>query len=99
MNQIDIKSLPLSAKASISWGFYWRGIVTMLGSAICGGLLGGIVGFILGLVGAPQNAAAVVGGILGLACSVFFLYLLICWLLSSRLGSHKLVLVPADDDI
>ena len=98
MNSIDINSLPLSSKASICWGFFWRGIVASLGSTLCGGVLGAIAGFIFGLAGAPKLAAAV-GGILGLGCGAFFLYLLIRWLLSSRFGSYKLVLVNADDAI
>jgi hypothetical protein len=98
MNAIDIKNLPLSSKASICWGFFWRGIVASLGSALCGGVLGAIAGFILGLAGAPKVAAAV-GGVLGLGCGAVFLYLLIRWLLSSRLGSYKLVLVNANDAI
>jgi len=97
MNPIDINSLPLSSKASICWGFFWRGLVASLGSALCGGVLGGIAGFIFGLIGVPK-AAAIVGGVLGLGCGAFFLYLLVRWLLSSRLGSYKLVLVPAADD-
>ena len=98
MNPLDIKVLPLSSKVSICWGFFWRSIVTALGSALCGGVLGGIVGFILGLVGVPKAAAAI-GVVLGAVCGAFFLYLLVRWLLSSRLGSFRMVLVHADETI
>lgn len=96
MNPIDIRHLPLSSKASICWGFFWRGVLASLVSALCGGLLGGIAGFILSLIGVPKAAAAT-GGVLGLVAGVVFLYLFIRWLLSSRLGSYKLVLVDAND--
>ena len=99
MNPINIKSLPLSSKVSICWGFFWRGIVVSLGSALCGGGLGALVGFILGLAGATEAAGTVVGGVLGIGCGAFFLYLLLLWLLSSHLGSYKLVLVSADETI
>jgi ABC-type amino acid transport system permease subunit len=98
LNSIDIDNLPLSSKASLCWSFFWRAIVTSLGSAVCGGLLGGIVGVIFGLAGTPKVAVAV-GGVLGIGCGAFFLYVFIRWLLSSRLGRYKLLLVNTDDAI
>lgn len=98
MNPIDFKSLPLSSKASIFWGFSWRGLVVTLASALCGALLGGIAGLICALIRVPR-AAGFVGGFLGLGCGVFFLYLLIHWLLSTRMGRFKLVLISADDKL
>jgi hypothetical protein len=98
MNPLDIKELPLSSKARICWGFFWRGIVVTLGSTLCGGLLGGIVGFILGFAGTPK-AAPIVGGALGAVTAAFFMYLFVRWLLSSRLGDFRLVLVHAQEKI
>ena len=98
MTALDIKELPFSSKASICWGFFWRGIAITIGSALGGGVLGGLVGFILGLIGAAKGAA-VVGGILGLFVGAFFLYLFVRWLLSSRLGNFRLVLVDAHEKI
>jgi hypothetical protein len=99
MNPLDIKELPLSSKARICWGFFWRSIVAALGSALGGGLLGGIAGFLLALAGIPKAVVPVVGGLLGAVCGAFFLYLLVRWLLSSRLGSFRLVLIHADEPI
>lgn len=96
MNPIDFTSLPLSSKAIICWGFAWRGMVITLASALCGAVLGGIGGFICGFIGVP-GAAAIIGGVLGLGCGVFSLYLLIQWLLSSRMGSFRLVVISAED--
>jgi hypothetical protein len=98
MNPLDIKKLPFSSKVRICWGFFWRGIVATLGSALCGGLLGGIAGFILGFAGL-HTAAPAVGGALGAIAGAFFLYLLVLWLLSSRLGSFRLALIHADERI
>ena len=96
MNPLDIKELPLSSKARICWGFMWRGIAMTIGSMLCGGLLGGIAGFGLALVGVPK-AAPVVGGILGAITGIFFIYLFVRWLLSSRIGSFRLALVHAQE--
>jgi len=98
MNPLDIKELPFSSKARICWGFFWRGIVITLGSTLCGALLGGVAGFILGFAGAPQ-AAAPVGGLLGVVTGAFFIYLFLRWLLSSRLGNFRLLLVHAQEKI
>ena len=96
MNPINIKELPFSSKASICWSFFWRGTIATLASSLCGGLLGWIIGFFLGLTGVVK-AAPIVGGALGLICGAYFLYLLLRWLLSSRLGSFRLVLIHAEE--
>lgn len=98
MIPLDINVLPLSSKARICWGFFWRSIIISIGSGLCGGALGGIVGFVFGLAGAPKAVAAV-SGVLGLVTGAFFIYLLVRWLLSSRLGRFKLILVHADESI
>jgi len=99
MSTLNIKELPLLSKARICWGFFWRGIVATIGSALCGGLLGVIAGFILALIGAPRGAGVVVGGVLGTLSGLFFLYLLVRWLLSTRIGSYRLVLTHAAEKI
>ena len=98
MNPLDIKELPFSSKARICWGFFWRGIVITLGSALCAGLLGGVAGFILGVAGLSKAAPAV-GGVLGLVSGAFFMYLFLRWLLSSSLGNFRLVLIHAQENI
>jgi hypothetical protein len=98
MNPLDIKELPLSCKARICWGFFWRSIAAALASSLCGGVIGGVAGFVLALAGIPK-AAPFFGVVLGAVCGAFFLYLLVRWLLSSRLGSFKLILVQAQENI
>ncbi len=99
MNTLDIKELPFSSKARICWGFFWRGIVVTMGSALCAGLLGAIAGFILALIGATKASVTVVGGVLGTLSGLFFLYLLVRWLLSNRIGDFRLVLIHAEEKI
>jgi hypothetical protein len=55
-------------------------------------------GFVLGFLGVTEGIA-VVAGILGAVYSIFFVYLFLCWLLSSRIGNFRLVLVHAQEEI
>ena len=98
MNTLDIKKLPFFAKASICWGFFWRGIVVSLASGVCAGLLGAIIGFVFVLAGVPK-ATMGVGVLLGTLCGFLFLYILVRWLLTSRIGRFRLVLVSASETI
>lgn len=93
MNILEIKELPLSSKANICWGFFWRGILVTLGSTIFGALIGGMIGFVFAILGIPKSVGTVVAGIAGLISGAYFLYFYVRWLLSSRLGGFKLVLV------
>lgn len=92
MTPIDFKELTTLSQAGIVWGFFWRCIAT----ALCGALLGGIVGFVLGISGIARSAIPMIGGLLGLLTGLFFFYLYVRWLLASRLGAFRLVLVLAD---
>ncbi len=96
MTPIDFKELTTLSQAGIVWGFFWRCIATALGSALCGALLGGIVGFVLGISGIARSAIPMIGGLLGLLTGLFFFYLYVRWLLASRLGAFRLVLVLPD---
>jgi hypothetical protein len=103
MNPLVFQELSLSAKASICWGFFWRGIVATLCSTVCGGLIGEVVGLVLGAIGIPIAIEIaiekVIASVLGLAVGAIALYLFLRWILASRLGSFRLVLVSADDNI
>jgi ABC-type amino acid transport system permease subunit len=99
MNTLEIKELPLSSKASICWGFFWRGIFITLGSGLCGALIGGVIGFVIAILGAPKSVGPVVGGVVGVITGAFFLYVYVRWLLTSHLGNFRLVLVHAQEPI
>lgn len=105
MKQVDFRKLGFAAKAGICWSFFWRGITITIGSMLLGGVLGAVFGFIFGMAGSAAglpkhtvvNVAQGGGFILGLAAGVFFLYVYIRWLLGSRLGAYRLILVSADE--
>jgi hypothetical protein len=99
MNNVNLEDLPFSAKARIVWGFLWRALMTTVGSSLCGGILGGIAGVIVGIFNFPKTSGAIAGGVIGAICGVYFLYLLIRWLLKSRIGNFKLVLMQVTDEI
>ena len=48
------------------------------------------------LGGIARSAIPMIGGLLGLLTGLFFFYLYVRWLLVSRLGAFRLVLVLAD---
>ena len=96
MSPLTFTELPPSAKASICWSFFWRGILITIASSLTGAVLGGIAGVVLGLGGIPKAAPAA-GGLVGLVAGVLFVYLYVRWLLSSRLGQYRLLLVRADE--
>jgi ABC-type amino acid transport system permease subunit len=101
---IRADELMLSERVRLVWGFFWRGIVYVLASAVCGGLAGGIVGAVIGLIAASsgtpiadiQLGVSIVGGTLGAAISLFLYWFYIRWLLRARFGSLMLQLVRND---
>ncbi len=101
MTPLNVSSIGLGGKASICWSFFWRGFVMMIGSMLAGGVLGGVFGAIVGAIGLSKGSALAVmllgSATLGALAGLTFLYLYIRWLLSSRLGRFRLVLVLADD--
>lgn len=103
-NILNIKTLPFQSKARICWGFFWRSIVVGIGSGLSGALIGGVVGGILGvllyLTGTSDPDGLyliqIVSGVLGVLWGCFCFYFYIRWLLSSKLGKYRLLLVHAD---
>ena len=95
MTSLKFSELPTGARLSLWWSFLWRSFVIALGSALGGGLLGGVAGFILGLAGLHRGAG-IVGLVLGAIVGCAFVYLYVYWLLSSRLGKFRLIIVRTD---
>jgi hypothetical protein len=96
---MNFETLDFGGKASLCWSFFWRGMLITIGSMLVGAILGGLAGFLIGMVGGRSaiGFAQWVGGALGILSGCVFLYLYIRWLLSSRLGRFRLVLVSAAD--
>lgn len=104
MNRLQITRLPLAAKFQIAWSFMWRGVAITVASMMCGGIVGGIFGGVFGFgsslagvsVATAMPVLQVVGGIMGLMIGLFFVYVYVRWMLSSRLGKFRLILVLAE---
>jgi hypothetical protein len=96
LNIVEFGSLPFPAKAALAWSFFWRTVVTTIASSFLGGILGAIIGFVLGFVGFPIGAIQFAGGLLGLGVGLACFFILVQWLLTSRLGKFRLKLVRAD---
>jgi hypothetical protein len=105
MMAVDIREIGFGSKLALCWSFFWRGFLVSVGSilaaGLAGGLLGGLVGFVFAFAGLSRQgitgASLVIGSAVGLATAFASLYLFIRWLLGSRLGSYRLILVPAGD--
>jgi len=97
MTKLDIKALSLSSKASICWGFFWRGMVVTLGSLVCSALLAGVIGAICAVFGFSASVTSALGSLVGALSGAVFLYFYVRWLLSARLGRFRLVLVHAQE--
>lgn len=96
MGVVDVGSLPFSAKAAVTWSFFWRALLIGLGSSLTAGLAGFVIGFVCAVAGLPIEFIQIFGLLAGLIVGFFFFYLYIQWLLSTRLGTYRLQLVRDD---
>ena len=96
MTGLKFSELAPGSRLALWWSFLWRSFIIALGSTVCGALLGGVAGFILAIAG-MRGGVAIVGMILGGVCGCAFVYLYVYWLLSSRLGKFRLIIVRADE--
>ncbi len=92
MDPIDFRQLGAMAKVSICWGFLWRSLVIGLAAGAAGSLLGALVGLVVGGTG-EQASVLVLSGLFSLVLGCISLYVYVRWLLTSRLGKYRLVLV------
>jgi hypothetical protein len=103
-NILNFKTLPFRSKARICWGFFWRSIVLALGASLTGGIIGGILGGVLGVAfhfsstteSDALHLIQIICGITGLLWGCVCFYFYIRWLLTSKLGNYRLLLVHAD---
>ena len=95
--------LQTSKRLAVTWGFFWRGIVTALCSVIAGGLAGGILGFVVGIANsifdieasreAGLHLSQIVGGVAGCIAGLVVFWFYIAWLFRARVGGYRLRLV------
>ena len=92
--------LPGSKRLAIAWGFFWRGLVTMLCSAVGGAIAGGILGFAVGfsnsafqLGGTRESVmqlAQILGGVAGIVVGLVAFWLYVAWLFGTRIAGYRL---------
>ena len=78
--------------ALVWWAYLWRNLIAIIVSLIAGAILGGILGFMLGAAGFSLGAIQIIvmpiGGILGIAISIFPIKMI----LGKDFGEFRLVL-------
>lgn len=107
MVALDVKQLRFGAKLGLCWSFMWRGLVTTIGAVIAASVLGGVLGLVIGLLGVATGTseasvtgtAQMIGACIGAVCGFVSLYFYVRWLLGSRLGRYRLVLLAADSQV
>lgn len=100
------ESLSGRDKARVYVGFAWRGVVIGIGSMLVGALTGFFVRLLTNIaIGhdlLPEEALATAGWVsflLGVAVALWFSWIYMVWLFSSRLGGFELRLVePSIED-
>ncbi len=89
---------------AIAWSFFWRGLIIVLLSMLCGALVGGLLGFIVGLVCVLvkipfdgiklpfQIAAGTIG------CGIGFLFIIVQlrWALNAKYKGFRLAIIKDD---
>ena len=104
IRSLNIADLSLSSKVKVTWSFVWRGLVAAIASTLSGGIVGFIVGGFMGGFFSVNGTLSpdlikyiqIVCGSLGVVVGVIFYYLYVKWLLTSKLGAYRLLLVAAD---
>src|SRR5438552_10908153 len=99
--QVSPKELSLHDWLRLWWGFAWRGIMIIAGSALSAGaagfVTGGVIGLVLVMCGlgvAPfKLPMQILGAGLGLVIGFAFFILWFEWILRSHFGGLCLVLV------
>lgn len=107
MVEVEFRKLAAGARARVYWSFLWRGLVATAASAFVGKLMGmGAAVFVLAIGRAaalPPPTIRLMAQLSGLTISVVVslvcFYIYIRWLLESRLGRHRLVLVATDPPV
>ncbi len=104
--RVNPKELTLPDWLRLWWGFAWRGLLIMAVSFLAGGALGFLTGVVIGLVLvmcgldiAPfKLPMQLFGGCLGIVIGIGFFTVWFKWILRSRFGGLRLVLVRTHQD-
>jgi hypothetical protein len=97
----EVADLEWTEWAGIVWSFLWRNTVTTVGTVLASALLGVAAGVAVGAgvslgggsLASIRGPIKVLSAAVGVSAALFFYYVWIRWLLTSRIGSFRLVLV------
>jgi len=98
---VPFREFPFDVRFRVYWGIVWRAILMTLASAVSGGIAGGILGFIIGVAGHVlgydqgdlMRMVQVLGGGVGLAIGLWFLWFYMHWIFRARFGAYRIQLV------
>src|SRR4051812_38281971 len=102
---VSMRNLDWRERVGVFWSFLWRALTAAAGTVIVAGTFGIFSGTVVNIAGAMMgmNKYAVdmpmqiIGGLTGALVGVLSLYILLRWLLRTKLGQYRLVLVDANE--
>jgi len=99
----QFQDLETSKRSGIVWGFFWRGLVATLCSALGGGLIGGLLGLLVGVTNRYLHfaktqeellsIAEVLGTCGGIAVAIVVFWFYVAWLFRGRYFGYRIGVV------
>ena len=94
---VDIDAIPTSDQFTVFWGYLWRSLVVGVAAGLVGFLLSLIAGVFLGLLGLDSWQKPI-GFVAGLGVGLALTWQFLRWLLLSRFGRYRFLLVRGSPD-
>jgi ABC-type amino acid transport system permease subunit len=99
--KVNPKNVLFSEWLQIAWGYFWRGIVISILAGFAGIIIGAIIGFFTSFIATLLNNdienikiyLQVIGFIVGLFIGLLMIIPLIKWILKSRFGKYRFLLI------
>lgn len=101
IDEIPFKDLPFKGWLSLAWAMFWRGMIVMIVSALCGGLIGGVFGGIVGGICAVTDfpfetikiPLVVISYLLGTLIGFLFLILQLKWFFRANFKNFRIAIL------
>jgi hypothetical protein len=102
---VSIRNIEWRDQAGLYWSFLWRLLAATAASLGLAAIIGNFGGIVFNILGAMKGLERHVmempilltGGLVGTLVAVVLFYFLLRWLLKSKLGQYRLVLVEAGE--
>jgi hypothetical protein len=102
---VSIRNIEWRDQASLYWSFLWRLLAATAGSLVLAGIIGNFSGIVFNILAAMRGLERhamdmpilIAGGLVGALVALVSFYFLLRWLLKSKLGQYRLVLVEAGE--